>query len=142
MIREPVSDARPVAQVGSHVASSSWPKVGWQTTFKLGNEPLPVIASVRTWAQGEGGQVDQSLPGAADEEDTPRVRELVRKTNTYVELVDLEVTSNLNVVLSDPQPAEDIPSQQLPTDQPTGDAPAQPAEDAPLSHSANSIDQV
>ena len=43
------------------MASSSQSKVGWQATFKLGNEPLPVTANVRTWAQGEGGQVAQSL---------------------------------------------------------------------------------
>ena len=33
---------------------------------------------------------------AADEEDTPNMRELVQAINTHVETVDLEVTSNLN----------------------------------------------
>ena len=40
---------------GSIMASSFWPEVGWQTTFRLGNEPLLVAASVKTWAQSEGG---------------------------------------------------------------------------------------
>ena len=60
-IQEPGGNVQPTAQVGSHVASSSRPEVGWQTTFRLANEPLPMIASVRTWAQGEGGKVAQSL---------------------------------------------------------------------------------
>lgn len=60
-IREPRDDVRLAAQVWSHVASSLRQEVGWQTTFRLGHEPLPAIASVRTWAQGEGGRVAQSL---------------------------------------------------------------------------------
>jgi len=43
------------------MASSSRPEVGWQTTFRLGNEPLPMTASIRTWAQEEGGRVAWSL---------------------------------------------------------------------------------
>lgn len=39
----------------------------------------------------------QSQSGAVDEEDTPSTRELVREIDTYVELVNLEVTMNLNV---------------------------------------------
>ena len=39
----------------------------------------------------------QSQVGAADEEDTPSMRELVHAIDTYVELVDLQVTNNLNV---------------------------------------------
>jgi len=35
--------------------------MGWQTTFKLDNEPLPVATSVRTWAQGEGERIAWSL---------------------------------------------------------------------------------
>ena len=54
-IREPVNDCRPTAQVGTDVASSSQPELGWQPTFKLGDRPLPASASIRTWAQGEGG---------------------------------------------------------------------------------------
>lgn len=55
VIWEPVNAARPTAQMRSNVASFSWPEVGWQAVFRLRNEPFPVTASVRTWAQGEGG---------------------------------------------------------------------------------------
>ena len=61
VIREPTSDARPTAQVGSNVLSSFRPKVGWQTIFRLGNEPLPVTVNVRTWAQGKDGQISRNL---------------------------------------------------------------------------------
>ena len=40
----------------------------------------------------------QSQADAIDEEDTLSMRELVRAIDTYVETVDLEVTSNLNAV--------------------------------------------
>ena len=43
------------------MASTSRFEAGWQATFKLGNKPLLVSASVRTWAQGERGWVAQSL---------------------------------------------------------------------------------
>ena len=39
------------------MASSSRLEAGWQATFKLDNKPLAMSASVRTWAQGEGGRV-------------------------------------------------------------------------------------
>lgn len=38
----------------------------------------------------------QSQAGAADEEDTLSIRELVQAINTHIETVDLKVTSNLN----------------------------------------------
>ena len=38
--------------------------------------------------------------GADNEEDTPSMRELVCEIDTHVELVDLEVTSNLNAALN------------------------------------------
>ena len=44
--------------------------------------------------------------------------------DTHVEMVDLEVTSNLNAV-------ENVQAQQLPTNQPTEDAPERPAKDEP-----------
>ena len=44
-------------------SSSTRLAIGWKTIFRLGNEPLPVTLSVRTWAQGEGAQVAQSLEG-------------------------------------------------------------------------------
>lgn len=60
----------------------------------------------------------QSQVATVDEEDTPSMRELVREIDADVESVDLEVTSNLNVVedalVQHPlanQPTEDIPSQ-------------------------------
>ena len=83
----------------------------------------------------------QSQPGA-DEEDTPSMRELVHEIDTHIELVDLEVNDNLNVVLLGTQLVEDVQAQLLPTDQPTEDAPAQPAEDATLSQSADSAAQI
>ena len=43
------------------MASSSRPEAGWQTACKLGDKPLPMSVSVRMWAQGERGQVAQSL---------------------------------------------------------------------------------
>ena len=61
MIREPVGESQPTAQVGAIVASSSWPEVHWQPTFKFGNGPLSTTASVRVWDKGEGGKVAQSL---------------------------------------------------------------------------------
>lgn len=43
------------------MASSSRPVVGWQPVFKVGSEPLPATASIRTWAQSEEGRAAQSL---------------------------------------------------------------------------------
>ena len=37
----------------------------------------------------------QNLPGAIVEEETPSMRELAEAIDSHVELVDLEVTSNL-----------------------------------------------
>ena len=51
------------------------------------------------------------------------MRELVHAINTHVEMVDLEVTSNLNV-------AKDVQAQQLLVDQPTEDAPKRQAKEA------------
>ena len=49
VIREPTGGARPTWQLGSNVVSSSTHSVvEWQTIFRLGNEPLPMTASVRT----------------------------------------------------------------------------------------------
>jgi len=42
------------------------------------------------------------------------MRELVCKIDTHVELVDLEITSNLNAVLYSAQPVEDIQAQPFP----------------------------
>lgn len=58
------------------------------------------------------------------------MRELVRAINTHVEMVDLEVTNNLNV-------AEDIQAQQFPADQPNKEAPTQPTEDLVLPQSTD-----
>ena len=67
-----------------------------------------------------------------DEEDTPSMRELVYTIDSHVELVDLEVTSNLNDALHGPQHAGDVQAQSFPKDvsiQPTEDtAPLQPTD--------------
>ena len=52
------------------------------------------------------------------------MRELVRKIDTRVELVDLEVTSNLNVAMHGAQIAEDVQAQLIPAAQPIEEAPA------------------
>ena len=83
----------------------------------------------------------QSQPGV-DEDDTPSMRELVHEIDTHMELVDLEVNDNLNAILPGTQPVKNVQAQLLPTDQPTKDAPAQPAEDATLSQSADSAAQI
>lgn len=62
VIWKPTNASRPTVQVGSNIVSSfSRPAVGWKTIFRLNNEPLSVMASVRNWAQGEGCRVAQSL---------------------------------------------------------------------------------
>ena len=58
-------------------------------------------------------------PFGADKEDTPSMRELVCKIDTHVELVDLEVTSNLNAALYSAQLVEDIQAQPFPAAQPS-----------------------
>ena len=74
----------------------------------------------------------QNPSDADDEEDTPSMRELVYAIDSHVELVDLEVTSNLNDVLHGPQPVGDVQAQSFPKDvltQPTEDtAPLQPTD--------------
>ena len=47
----------------------------------------------------------QNPSNAADEEETPSIKELVQTIDSYVELVDLEVTSNLR---AGDQFAEDV----------------------------------
>ena len=61
----------------------------------------------------------QSQAGAADEEDTPSMRQLVRAIDDHAKDVDLEVTNNLNTV-------DDAQGQQPPT----ADMPGQQAIDA------------
>ena len=53
----------------------------------------------------------------------PSIRELVRTIDTHVEMVDLEVTSNLNAT-------KHIQVQTPPADPPTKDAPKHSTEDA------------
>ena len=62
------------------------------------------------------------------------MRELVRKIDTRVELVNLEVTSNLNVAMHGAQIAEDVQAQLIPA--------AQPAEDIALFQSTDPTTQV
>ena len=50
------------------------------------------------------------------------MRELVCAIDSHMEMVDLEITSNLNST-------EDVQAQQPPADQPTKDAPERQAED-------------
>lgn len=61
MIQEPVGDSWPTAQVGIGGASSSQFEVIWQPNSKFEDRPFLASASIRTWAQGQGGQVAQSL---------------------------------------------------------------------------------
>ena len=72
----------------------------------------------------------QNPSDADNKEDTPSMRELVYAIDSYVELVDLEVTSNLNVMLHGAQPAGDVQAQSFPTAQPAEDVSAQPTGDA------------
>ena len=84
----------------------------------------------------------QTQFGARDEKDTPSMRELVRKIDTHVELVDLKVTSNLNAVLHGAQPTKDVQAQLFSAAQPIEEAPAQPAEDTALSQSTDPAAQI
>ena len=61
MIWELVGEPRPSAKVGTDVASSSWPENIWRPNFKFGNGPLLASASIKAWAQGQGGRVAESL---------------------------------------------------------------------------------
>lgn len=71
----------------------------------------------------------QSQFDAADDEDTPSMRELVQAIDTYVETMDLEVTNNFNALRNEETqqlPTEDVPDQLgddavhfFPTDPPT-----------------------
>lgn len=45
----------------------------------------------------------QSQVDAAEEEDTPNMRELVQTIDSHMELVDLKVTSNIRTVAEDVQ---------------------------------------
>ena len=74
----------------------------------------------------------QSQAIAINEEDTPSIRELLHTIDTHVEMVNLEVTSNLNA-------AVDVQAQQLPSSQPIEEPPTQPVEDATLSQSADPV---
>lgn len=74
----------------------------------------------------------QSQAIAINEEDTPSIRELLHTIDTHVEMVNLEVTSNLNA-------AVDVQAQQLPSGQPIEEPPTQPVEDAALSQSADPV---
>ena len=59
----------------------------------------------------------QSQADVVDEKDTPNMRKLVRAIDIHMEMVDLEVTSNLNA-------AKDVQAQPFPAGQPTKEAPA------------------
>ncbi|KAL0013011.1 hypothetical protein SO802_000080 [Lithocarpus litseifolius] len=61
VIREPAGSSQPAIRGVAGRASSSRQAPSWQPTFSLGNEPLPATASLRLWAQGEGGRVAHSL---------------------------------------------------------------------------------
>lgn len=67
----------------------------------------------------------QSQVGAADEEDTLSMAELVRVINTHVESVHLEVTSTLNA-------PENVPAQPPLTNQPSENVPGQQTDDVVL----------
>ena len=56
----------------------------------------------------------ESQADAADDKDTPSMRELVQAIDTHIETVDLKVTSNLNAPENEKAqqlPAEDVPDQ-------------------------------
>ena len=64
----------------------------------------------------------ESQVGTTDKEETLNMKELVHAIDTYVEMVDLEVTNNLYVV-------EDEQGQTLAADQPIESVPTQQADD-------------
>ena len=47
VIKEPVGDSQPAAQVGTGKASSSQAEAIWQPNFKFGDRPLQASASIR-----------------------------------------------------------------------------------------------
>ncbi|KAK9990368.1 hypothetical protein SO802_025353 [Lithocarpus litseifolius] len=61
VIWEPTGGSQHVVHGVPGQASSSRQPATWQPTFMLGSEPLPATASLRLWAQGEGGRVAHSL---------------------------------------------------------------------------------
>ena len=61
-IWEPGTNSLPTVEVGSNIASySAPPPVGWQSTFMLGDSPLPVTANLRNWSAEKGGRIARSL---------------------------------------------------------------------------------
>ena len=80
-------------------------------------EQIPYPALPPLVQSQAGGQAS-----AADKEETLSMRELVHAIDTHVEMVDLKVTSKLNV-------ATDVQGQTLITNLPTEDASTRPAED-------------
>ena len=53
----------------------------------------------------------------------------MRAIDIHVDLVNLEVTRNLNAGMANTRPVEDIQAQLFAADHPIGDAPMQTAED-------------
>ena len=47
-----MGDSQPLAKGSKVVAFSSQSVDIWQPTFKFGDGPLPVLASIKAWAQG------------------------------------------------------------------------------------------
>ena len=66
----------------------------------------------------------QNPSDAEEEEDTPNMRELVQEIDSHVELVDLEITNNLDVV-----PRSVLPLTPNPATQPAVDVPILPVVD-------------
>ena len=60
-IRELKGDPQPPAKGRKDLASSSQSMDIWQPTFKFGEGLLPASASIKAWAQGQGGRVAESL---------------------------------------------------------------------------------
>lgn len=61
VIRETPFDLRPTKLVGSNIASSSTPlSPSWQSVL-LGDHPLPTNSCIRSWANGQGGRITDSL---------------------------------------------------------------------------------
>ena len=77
----------------------------------------------------------QNPSDTVDEEGTPSIRELVQVIDSHVELVNLEVTSNLRTCS---QPNENVQIQPPPSAQPIEDIIKQPAKDAALLSPADS----
>ena len=90
-----------VYQAWKHGFGEGW-MVALQAFGVLDNSPLRNLNQVPF---PNPSSLVQNPSGAADEEETSSIRELVQAIDFYMELVDLEVTSNLRA--SD-QSAEDI----------------------------------